>query len=673
MKLIENTNTVEQIGQVTQENEFKMKSSRKAFQILSDLYSDKPLAIVRELGCNASDSMVASGKKDRPFHIHLPNTLEPWITIQDYGTGISHENIYNIYATYFESTKTNTDDQVGCLGLGSKSPFCYTDAFTVTSIHEGVKRTYNAFFNQHNTPAIALVSTENTTDENGVAIKIPVKASDFEDFKTATFKAFRFFSVKPTITGGKIEWNIESPMFKGDGWESYADSKKDWNGSFAIMGGVNYPINSYKLDGKYRDMLHKANLVLHFKMGEIDFTPSRESISYCPATIKALNDKLEMVQEDFKKRLTEMLAEKTNIYDALHMVQTLHNQFAYIQGMKIEKLMWKGMDISNPSGFIISVIKGNVVNHISDDPTPCITYSKPSYYRTKINENHNVQMGRNITWYYHDDIKGGISRIRHHVRTNEDTKACVFSSKAYDKMVANGFPKESFLPVSSLPKPIPASRKGRTTTTQRVKGQFNLYYLGDLDKKGWDAEVFDAQTPKFYLVKPKENYDINFQVKGLQKPVDDKHDLYRVMQFMGLDYKDVVMVSENNVKNLSDTCVEFIEWINDNIKIDIDKEGLATCYHYNQSTIQNIVKHGKFMSLAKDNEFKVFVNKVNDCMEKYYKYKGIDGLLFDGHSFRSNTSIKYAGSNKAISLLLSRIGTYNWSIDEVLLLVENLK
>jgi hypothetical protein len=37
---------VETIGNVTEQSEFKIKVSPKAFQILSSLYSDKPLAIV---------------------------------------------------------------------------------------------------------------------------------------------------------------------------------------------------------------------------------------------------------------------------------------------------------------------------------------------------------------------------------------------------------------------------------------------------------------------------------------------------------------------------------------------------------------------------------------------------------------------------------------------------
>jgi len=48
---------------LTQQESFQIKATGKAFKILSDgLYSDKPLAVVRELSCNAWDSHVAAGK-----------------------------------------------------------------------------------------------------------------------------------------------------------------------------------------------------------------------------------------------------------------------------------------------------------------------------------------------------------------------------------------------------------------------------------------------------------------------------------------------------------------------------------------------------------------------------------------------------------------------------------
>ena len=155
--------------------EFRIRNSAKAFSILSSgLYSNKIRAIIRELSCNAVDSHVAAGKESTPFDIHLPNSLEPWFSIRDYGTGLSHDQVTNIYTTYFESTKTDSNAFIGALGLGSKSPFSYTDNFTVTANKDGSKRIYTAFINEQGVPSIALMTDNDTDEPNGVEVQFSV-------------------------------------------------------------------------------------------------------------------------------------------------------------------------------------------------------------------------------------------------------------------------------------------------------------------------------------------------------------------------------------------------------------------------------------------------------------------------------------------------------------------
>src|SRR6185436_16663438 len=92
------------------ERGFTIAGNAKAFDILSSkIYTDIPLAIVRELSTNASDSHTDAGCPELPFDVHLPNSLEPWFTIRDYGTGLSPENVENVYTTYFKSTRSNSD------------------------------------------------------------------------------------------------------------------------------------------------------------------------------------------------------------------------------------------------------------------------------------------------------------------------------------------------------------------------------------------------------------------------------------------------------------------------------------------------------------------------------------------------------------------------------------
>jgi HSP90 family molecular chaperone len=183
------------LSNVGEIGEFRIRNSAKAFNILSSgLYANKVRAIIRELSCNAVDSHVAAGKTETPFDVHLPNQLEPWFSIRDYGTGLSHEQVTNIYTTYFESTKTNSNDFIGALGLGSKSPFSYTDNFTVTAIKDGTKGIYSAFINDSGVPSIAKMGEETTEEPAGVEIKFSVSDRyDFSKFQDEARVVYTYF------------------------------------------------------------------------------------------------------------------------------------------------------------------------------------------------------------------------------------------------------------------------------------------------------------------------------------------------------------------------------------------------------------------------------------------------------------------------------------------------
>lgn len=319
MILQDKTDKVERIGG-GESHQFSIHVSRKAFQILSDLYSDKPLAIVRELACNALDSHISAGKADLPISIHLPNSFEPYLEIRDFGTGISREDVFKIYSSYFTSTKTNSNDAIGCLGLGSKSPFCYTDNFTVTSRHNGTKSVYLAYFDEGGAPTLTLAEETPDTEGNGVTIQIPVKAEDYNKFIQATKTACKWFKVKPTVIGADINWSeLEGKIaLAGNGWRiMQADSSVAWhtrNESYAIMGGVNYKIDASKVDDKVRSVL--TNLIVDFNIGELDFAPSREALSYDPRTISALNAKLAMVREEIAAKAKAELNAAKYLNDA---------------------------------------------------------------------------------------------------------------------------------------------------------------------------------------------------------------------------------------------------------------------------------------------------------------------------------------------------------------------
>lgn len=314
-KQVENEAILSNVGATT---DFKIKATAKSFRILADgLYSNKIRAIVRELSCNAYDSHVAAGKPDLPFDVHLPNSLESYFSIRDYGVGLSNNEVTNIFTTFFESTKTGSNDFVGALGLGSKSPFSYTDNFTVTAIKAGVKGVYTAFINEQGVPSIALMAEEQTTDPNGVEIRFAVENQyDFSSFCSEAIYVYRTFKHKPVVSGNS--------RFKFDDFEYETKDiitgvhvAKSMNNSVAIMGNIGYPIRIPDSDQTLNELgyMLRCGLVIEFAIGELDFQASREGLSYIPQTINAIKQKLELLRGELSVFVEREATAIDNLWD----------------------------------------------------------------------------------------------------------------------------------------------------------------------------------------------------------------------------------------------------------------------------------------------------------------------------------------------------------------------
>jgi hypothetical protein len=306
---------VSNVGQI---GEFRIRNSAKAFSILSSgLYANKIRAIVRELSCNAVDSHVAACKKDVPFEVHMPNSLEPHFSIRDFGTGLSHDQVTQIYTTYFESTKTDSNEFIGALGLGSKSPFAYTDNFTVTAIKDGSRRIYTAFINETGVPSIALMTDNDTDEANGVEVKFSVNDRwDFDKFATEARNVYTHFALRPIVRGAHGFQFFNTEYESKDivpGVHSYKGGRGQ---TVAVMGNIAYPISipqaSLKDLGAVANLL-QCGLEMHFGIGDLDFQASREGLSYIPSTIAAIRIKLEALNS----ALTVVLSKEADAIDNL--------------------------------------------------------------------------------------------------------------------------------------------------------------------------------------------------------------------------------------------------------------------------------------------------------------------------------------------------------------------
>jgi len=451
-KQVENEAILSNVGATT---DFKIKATAKSFRILADgLYANKIRAVIRELSCNAYDSHVAAGKPDLPFDVHLPNSLEPFFSIRDYGVGLSDNEVTNIFTTFFESTKTGSNDFVGALGLGSKSPFSYTDNFTVTAIKDGIKGVYTAFINEHGVPSIALMAQEETTDPAGVEIRFAVENQyDFNDFCQEAIFVYRTFKHKPVVSGNS--------RFKFDNFEYETRDvvpgvhvlTKAHN-SAAIMGNIGYPIripDSNQTLGDLRSLL-LCGLVMEFEIGELDFQASREGLSYIPMTVEAIKRKLEQLRDQLTVHVATEADKIKNLWERTYFLvnKSQHNMWRdavhqYIQNTNFDMFQNYGVYSLYPQALKIKVsdlasrYNITVKAFDSDYRSKCSTENSDSVYNTETQE-YDAVWGftpyEKINFVIQDTKTGAYERAKYHWKNKNITHQRVYVLSPTDKTKA---------------------------------------------------------------------------------------------------------------------------------------------------------------------------------------------------------------------------------------------
>ncbi len=373
--------------------EFTIKTTAKAFRILSSgLYSDRIKAIIRELSCNAIDAHVMANNNE-PFLVHLPSSLEPWFSVRDYGIGLSEDDIMNLYSTYFESTKTNSNDQIGALGLGSKSPFSYTDSFNVTSVWGGMSKSYTAFIDKNGTPSIVKVHEEESGEHNGIEVKFAVDKNDMDDFARKAGVVFRIFKNKPKVVGNTRYTQYEQTLTEvlaGNGWHFYKTDFYTPERAVALQGNIEYPIDKNLL-GNLDDnqgFIADGKFYIDFKIGDLDIAASREGLGYDEQTIKNIKDALTKVYSEFITKLEETISKAPTMWQAWITASKLVDDLGFNYYRKNNMVFnWKKKKINLGEKFSYkfsdSPIKdddGITKSQILDSKLRIIVYSRENTY-----------------------------------------------------------------------------------------------------------------------------------------------------------------------------------------------------------------------------------------------------------------------------------------------------
>jgi len=266
--------------------------------ILRDtLYSDKILAVLREYSANAWDAHRMSGKGEVPISVTIPTDVEPNLKIRDFGPGLSQNDVFTVFTQYGKSTKRTSNDAVGMLGIGSKSGFAYSESFTITSWHGGVKSIYTAAIDASDLGVLTLLFQEPCdASETGIEVQIGIQRRDIYEFQNKARELFKYFSPRPSI-------NIELPR-------PVEDKEKLKNGIIrtdttawvAVMGCVPYRVDMGQIRGVAGfdcETIDRFGGVLYFNIGDVQVNASREELKYSDKTKAAIVAKFNDLVDEY--------------------------------------------------------------------------------------------------------------------------------------------------------------------------------------------------------------------------------------------------------------------------------------------------------------------------------------------------------------------------------------
>lgn len=317
---------------------FSTKQDAEFFEILSStLYSNKKLAVVREVLCNSWDANIEAGKENKPVIVEITDNK---MTFKDVGPGIPKDMMGDIYCTYGGSTKRHDGKKTGGFGLGSKAPFAYAKNFTVTTVNNGIKSVFNISRGTSATdgvPDLRCMVSVPTTEPSGLTVSIPIQKQDREEFETLVrdlaFMGGMLVRLNDNLVK-RVNYNTQMPfilvpvhMFpKHLNAESpnatYRQERKIKY--FVKYGAVVYPIpeefttNRFIAVEKGTSLVRSQNLAVIFiaPPDSIGITPSRETLSMTDKTMDTLKALFSAANTLVKKHVPEVAKKLKPLYKA---------------------------------------------------------------------------------------------------------------------------------------------------------------------------------------------------------------------------------------------------------------------------------------------------------------------------------------------------------------------
>lgn len=571
---------------------FSIEDNSFIFDILRNkMYSDPISSIVREVSCNARDSHRAIGS-NRPIEITLPISTNPFLKIKDYGTGLSPDLIENVFIKYAASTKRGDSIQTGGFGLGAKTPFSYSDSFSIVTVSNKIKYNYVCYIDETKRGKISLLSESETSEDNSTEIAIKIKPEDYSRFSSAVV-ALNEFWIEPIIVK-----NIDSYYLKKKKYSYVFDKfslgydEREAN-IYAIIDGIKYPVNNPNIvkNNLLRSLKH--SLFLFFNNSECSLSATREQLSYDQKTVDLINSRITESMNQIVSMIKEEIDKKETYKEALSFYRNfcigIFNSHDTIESMN---LSYKGKKLYISSSIYIP---GSTI----------LTFNLKSSYRrsdrleSKIS--YSLMTSGEVDLYYNDftDLGTDAFQTRHfktYFQSQENRGKKIYiifpTVAASLDLIKRQIDFECF-DIKPLSKIIEKPKLRVIKDQDKESTRLTLYKYGG----------------SFYRVAQKESKEVSNKIlvklnksKNLFAFDNDYHNLYKLDHLVKLGYSIYGLVEEI-FDEYSEDMANF-KSIDDVIEIISDEVGEN---YLNYNVVENVVAKvnlDKLMLISKYKELK---------------------------------------------------------------------
>ena len=303
-----------QDGEQTQESigmSLDLDSAQILMQMLSkNLYSDSIGSTIRECASNALDSHRRAGTKD-PIIVSIGHVTNGGyeFSVEDFGIGLDADDVKNIISKYGKSTKRDSANELGMMGLGFKAPLAYSSSFYFVARKNGVERKY-MMYEGEDVNTIDLLYETPTKERNGVKVIVPIQMGDRYAFENKVKEQLAYFEdVYFNVNG------IDNDFFIMRNEHFQFSQLASCRNLHICLDNVYYDLDFQKLGIGRIDV----PVALRFGLSDGIFpTPNREAIRYTQEAKTTILNKIRDLANYFVEKYNETAKDMDDVSEIIN-------------------------------------------------------------------------------------------------------------------------------------------------------------------------------------------------------------------------------------------------------------------------------------------------------------------------------------------------------------------